>query len=191
MGRRGYPLLLASGETADGATHLIDRQHPHDLVMELAGSYSRRLDDREFGLSISGLSGRAGAGAGGLHAPRLGAWTIRPRPSPITGWIPPISRFGVATAGVVLDDWKLEVSQFTGREPDQHRFGFDHPRMDSTAARISFNPDEHWSLQASWGHLNSPERWSPRSTRRAIPPAAPMSPISGKKARWPRLWPGA
>jgi hypothetical protein len=33
MGKSGYPLLLASGETADGRTHLIDRQHPHDLFM--------------------------------------------------------------------------------------------------------------------------------------------------------------
>ena len=30
MGRRGYPLLLAMGETADGKTLLVDRQHPHD-----------------------------------------------------------------------------------------------------------------------------------------------------------------
>jgi hypothetical protein len=40
IGRRGYPLLLASGESADGVTPLIDRQHPHDLLMELAATYS-------------------------------------------------------------------------------------------------------------------------------------------------------
>ncbi|MGB8620686.1 MAG: hypothetical protein WCD65_24645, partial [Pseudolabrys sp.] len=40
MGKNGYPLLLATGETADGQTHLIDRQHPHDLFMELATTYS-------------------------------------------------------------------------------------------------------------------------------------------------------
>ena len=44
MGRRGYPLLLANGETADGVTPLVDRQHPHDLFMELAASFSHRLD---------------------------------------------------------------------------------------------------------------------------------------------------
>ena len=44
MGPSGYPLLLASGETADGRAHLIDRQHPHDLFMELAGTYSRNLN---------------------------------------------------------------------------------------------------------------------------------------------------
>jgi hypothetical protein len=67
----------------------------------------------------------------------------------------------VATAGLIRDDWKVEVSQFTGREPDQFRFNFDQPRFDSTAARISWNPDQHWSLQASWGHLNSPEQLEP------------------------------
>ena len=39
MGRRGYPLLLATGETADGVTPLVDRQHPHDLFMELSARY--------------------------------------------------------------------------------------------------------------------------------------------------------
>jgi hypothetical protein len=40
MGKAGYPLLFQTGETADGRTPLIDRQHPHDLLMEAAGSYS-------------------------------------------------------------------------------------------------------------------------------------------------------
>jgi hypothetical protein len=160
MGRRGYPLLLASGETADGATHLVDRQHPHDLVMELATTYSHKLDDQSSAFLYLGYPGE----------PALGPPAFMHRASAVDDPAAPITHhwldsthvtFGVATAGVVLDDWKLEVSQFTGREPDQHRFGFDHPRMDSTAARISFNPDEHWSLQASWGHLNSPEELEP------------------------------
>ena len=33
MGKSGYPLLLAAGETADGVTPLVDRQHPHDAFM--------------------------------------------------------------------------------------------------------------------------------------------------------------
>jgi hypothetical protein len=45
MGPNGYPLLFATGETANGRTPLIDRQHPHDLFMELSGSYSYRLSD--------------------------------------------------------------------------------------------------------------------------------------------------
>ena len=40
MGKKGYPNLFATGETADGRIQLTDRQHPHDLFMEL----SARLD---------------------------------------------------------------------------------------------------------------------------------------------------
>jgi len=40
MGKDGYPLLFAAGETANGTDTLIDRQHPHDLLMELSASYS-------------------------------------------------------------------------------------------------------------------------------------------------------
>jgi hypothetical protein len=160
MGRRGYPLLLASGETADGVTHLVDRQHPHDLVIELAGTYSRKLDDRS---SIFLYLGYPGEPALGPPAFMHRASAMDDPAAPITHhWLDSTHvTFGVATAGVVLGDWKLEMSQFTGREPDQHRFDFDHARMDSTAARVSFNPDAHWSLQASWGHLNSPEQLEP------------------------------
>ncbi len=42
--------------------------------------------------------------------------------------------FGAATFGPVRGDWKPEVSQFAGREPDQNRFDLDTPCMDSTAA---------------------------------------------------------
>src|SRR3954464_4191628 len=40
MGKSGYPLLLQTGETANGITPLTDRQHPHDFLMELAAVYS-------------------------------------------------------------------------------------------------------------------------------------------------------
>src|SRR5690606_31873071 len=43
MGASGYPLLFAAGETADGVEPLVDRQHPHDLFMELSASYAHRL----------------------------------------------------------------------------------------------------------------------------------------------------
>jgi hypothetical protein len=160
MGRRGYPLLFASGETADGTSHLVDRQHPHDLVMEMSGSMSHRFSDEDSGFLYLGYPGE----------PALGPPAFMHRPSAVNNPAAPITHhwldsthitFGVATAGFVHDSWKLELSQFTGREPDQYRFNFDEPRFDSTAVRLSYNPDEHWSLQTSWGHLNSPEQLSP------------------------------
>ncbi|MES2472269.1 MAG: hypothetical protein V4601_05455 [Pseudomonadota bacterium] len=160
MGKDGYPLLLASGETADGKRHLLDRQHPHELVMEMAASYSHRLSDSDSAFLYLGYPGE----------PALGPPAFMHRASAAANPSAPITHhwldsthitFGVATAGFVHDKWKLEASQFTGREPDQFRFNFDKPKFDSTAVRLSFNPDQHWSLQASWGHLNSPEQLDP------------------------------
>jgi hypothetical protein len=160
MGKRGYPLLLATGETADGTTHLVDRQHPHDLFMELSGTYAHRFDSENSGFLYFGYPGE----------PALGPTAFMHRASGMDNPEAPISHhwldsthitFGVLTTGFVHDDWKLEVSRFTGREPDQYRFNFDSARFDSTSARLSWNPDEHWSLQASWGFLKSPEQLEP------------------------------
>jgi hypothetical protein len=161
MGRDGYPLLLASGETANGASPLIDRQHPHDLVMELSASYAHRLSEDASVFLY----------AGDPAEPALGPPAFMHRPSGMDFPLAPITHhwldsthvvFGAVTAGIVQGDWKFEVSRFTGREPDQNRFDFDPVRLDSTSARASFNPDPHWSLQASWGHLRSPEQLAPR-----------------------------
>lgn len=45
VGGRGYPLLLQTGETFQGVP-ILDRQHPHDLFMELAGSYEHAVSER-------------------------------------------------------------------------------------------------------------------------------------------------
>lgn len=44
MGKSGYPLLLAAGETADGINPLIDRQHPHELIMEASAKAAQRRE---------------------------------------------------------------------------------------------------------------------------------------------------
>jgi hypothetical protein len=43
--RGGSPLLFQTGETFDGQP-LIDRQHPHDLFMELSATYTVALGER-------------------------------------------------------------------------------------------------------------------------------------------------
>ena len=160
MGRRGYPLLLASGETADGKTHLVDRQHPHDLLGELSASYSHPVSDSDSVFLYGSYPGE----------PALGPSAYMHRVSAMDNPMTPIAHhwldsshvtFGVVTAGFIHDDWKVEVSRFTGREPDQFRFNFDKARLDSTAVRLSFNPDAHWSLQVSSGWLKSPEQLDP------------------------------
>src|SRR5258706_2418263 len=56
MGPSGYPLLFQTGETADGVTPLVDRQHPHDLFMEMAGSYSVAFGESGSVFLYGGLS---------------------------------------------------------------------------------------------------------------------------------------
>jgi hypothetical protein len=160
MGSNGYPLLLQTGETSNGVTPLTDRQHPHNLFVELSQAYDHKLSNEDSVFLYAGYPGE----------PALGPPAFMHRPSgmdipdaPITHhWMDSTHiSFGVLTAGFVRDDWKVEVSQFTGREPDQDRYDFDPVRLDSTAGRISWNPDGHWALQTSWGYLQSPEQLAP------------------------------
>ena len=160
MGKSGYPLLLAAGETADGVTPLVDRQHPHDLFMELSASYSIVLDNDDSLFVYAGLPGEPAFGPPAfMH--RLS--TMDSPEAPITHhWFDSTHiTFGVMTAGWVHDTWKLEVSRFKGREPDEDRFDIEEPKFDSTSVRVSWNPTRTWSLQVSWADFNSPEQLEP------------------------------
>jgi hypothetical protein len=166
MGRRGYPLHLAAGETADGVNPLVDRQHPHDLFMELSASYSLSLGSDASVFLYAGLPGE----------PAFGPPAFMHRMSILDSPEAPISHhwldsthisFGVVTAGLIFAGVKLEGSRFNGREPDQHRWDIETGPLDSTALRLSWNPNRSLSLQASWAQLVSPEQLTPHenSTR--------------------------
>jgi hypothetical protein len=183
MGRRGYPLLLASGETADGIEPLVDRQHPHDLFMELSASYALRLSERSSLFVYGGLPGE----------PAFGPPPFMHRPSATDSPEAPISHhwldsthisFGVLTAGLVLGDVKLEASRFNGREPDQNRFDIETGPLDSTAVRLSWNPTRNLSLQASWARLKSPEQLEPGEVQTRWSASALYNRPLGRRARW-------
>lgn len=160
MGKSGYPLLLAAGETANGVDPLIDRQHPHDLFMELSGSYSKRLSDEDSLFVYGGLPGEPAFGPPAfMHRPAAEA---SPE-APITHhWLDSTHiTFGVVTAGWVHGDFKLEASRFRGREPDHDRYDIETGDLDSTAVRLSWNPTDNWALQASWADVTSPEQLDP------------------------------
>ena len=160
MGAAGYPLLLASGETADGKTPLVDRQHPHDLFMELSASYSLKLSAADSVFVYAGLPGE----------PAFGPPAFMHRASVMDSPEAPISHhwldsthisFGVVTGGFVHGGWKIEASAYNGREPDQHRYDIETGPLDSTAVRVSWNPTANWALQASWADEISPEQLEP------------------------------
>ena len=133
MGASGYPLLLASGETANGVDHLVDRQHPHDLFMELSASYAHNISEHDSVFVYGGLPGEPAFGPPAfMH--RMSA--MDSPEAPITHhWLDSTHiTFGVLTAGFVHDNWKIEVSRFHGREPDQHRYDIETGALDSTTA---------------------------------------------------------
>ena len=161
MGKRGYPLLLQTGESADGVHPLVDRQHPHDLFMELSASWSHAFDAADSFYFYGGLPGE----------PALGPPAFMHRASGMDDPEAPISHhwldsthvtYGVLTAGYVHGPVKFEVSAFHGREPDQFRYNIETGRLDSASARLSWNPGEHWALQVSRGYLRSPEELQPQ-----------------------------
>ena len=160
IGTDGYPLLLQTGETADGVTPLVDRQHPHDLAMELALTYSHAFAGRSSVFAYFGLPGE----------PALGPPTFMHRFSGMPIPESPIGHhwldsthiaYGVLTGGLVWDTLKVEASTFNGREPDEHRWNIEAPRFDSWSARVTWNASPSWSVQGSFGRLNEPEQLEP------------------------------
>jgi hypothetical protein len=160
MGADGYPLLLASGETANGTDRLIDRQHPHDFFMELSGSVSQNIGRSSSVFLYGGLPGE----------PAFGPPAFMHREAIVDSPEAPISHhwldsthisFGVVTAGLVLGPSKIEVSRFNAREPDQHRWNIETGPLDSTAVRLSWNPTQELALQGSWGRFKDPEQLEP------------------------------
>jgi hypothetical protein len=160
MGKRGYPLLLASGETANGVDRLIDRQHPHDFFMELSASVSQNIGEKSSVFLYGGLPGE----------PAFGPPAFMHREAILDSPEAPISHhwldsthitFGVLTAGLIVDRFKVEVSRFNAREPDQHRWNIETGPLDSTSVRLSWNPTADLSLQGSWGHFEDPEQLEP------------------------------
>lgn len=151
----GYPNLLATGEFCDG-DNIHDKQHPHDLFMEVAAEYDRPVNANLRWQLYGGLAGEPALGPPGFPH-RLSAM---PNPvSPIAHhWLDPTHiTFGVLTTGVYTQRWKAEGSLFNGREPDEVRYDFDLAPLDSVSGRLSVMPSSSLVLQVSAGHLSEAE----------------------------------
>ena len=156
MGKRGYPNLFATGETANGIDQLIDRQHPHDLFMEL----SARVD-------VDAGRGSVFLYGGPVAEPALGPSAFMHRPSATYQPLSPITHhwfdsthisYGVVTAGYAAPKWQIEASAFRGREPDQFRWNIERLALDSWSVRATWTPSPAWAVQVSHGRLKSPEQ---------------------------------
>lgn len=155
VGTSGYGELFQVGEAVDGKP-IVDRQHPHDLFMQLAASWRVALTPATALVISGGPSGEPTLGpvafmhrasAGGLALAPLGHHTFDSTH---------IS-FGVIAASLEHGKWTLEGSVFNGREPDEERWDFDFAPLDSVAGRVWFRPAPGWELQFSRGFLKEPE----------------------------------
>ena len=160
----GSPLLFQTGETYKGEP-LIDRQHPHDLFMELSATYTMPLGDRGTWFVYGGYPGE----------PALGPVAFMHRTSASENTSAPLSHhlqdsthisFGVVTTGFTYRWFKLEGSIFNGREPGENRYNFEANPWTSRSARLWFAPNENWSMQVSHGFLRNPEALEPGDVRR-------------------------
>jgi hypothetical protein len=166
IGKRGYPNLFATGETANGIP-LVDRQHPHDFFMEL----SARVD-QDLGGGVTGF-----LYGGPVAEPALGPSAFMHRRSAKLNPEAPITHhwfdsthitFGVVTAGIATAQFQLEGSAFRGREPDEARWNIESPKLDSWSVRATWNPSPRWALSLSHGFIKSPEPLHPDDEHRSI-----------------------
>ncbi len=184
IGSRGYPLLLQSGESYQGAP-LHDRQHPHDLFMELAALYQRGVA-RNLALSLY---------LAPVGEPAVGPVAFPHRPSAADDPLAPLGHhwqdathitFGVLTAGLFTRTAKFEASWFNGREPDENRTDFDYAgrRLDSYSARLTVNPGQRWSVSGWYAYLKSPEELHPDESLHRLGVAALATQAIGSGGTW-------
>ena len=177
-GNDGYREIFQVGETLDGQP-LVDRQHPHDLFMQLAAAWRANISDTT-------TMTFAGAPVG---EPALGPPTYMHRASAAVIPFAPLSHhlfdsthisFGVVTAALDRPRWSIEASVFNGREPDDDRWDFDFGRLDSVSARAWYRPSPAWAIQVSSGRLKDPETLEPGDITRTTTSASWLENAEGR-----------
>ena len=160
---RYYPELFQQGETAFGKP-IIDGQHPHDFLMELAALYDLHLSERTL-LSLY---------AAPIGDPAIGPTAYPHRESASEDPIAALGHhqqdsthiaFNVFTGGITWRWLRFEESGFHGAEPSEQRWGFQPSpnghAVDSYSSRVTFSPAPNWTSQYSIAHITSPEALYP------------------------------
>ncbi len=180
MGGNGYPLLFQTGETYNNKP-LVDRQHPHDFISGLSAAYTHMINQD---IDLTAYLGYPGE-------PAIGPPAFMHRISSINNPDAPLGHhwqdathitFGVATLGFRYKIVKFELSNFTGREPDENRYNFDKPRFDSWSWRFSVNPTENFAIQFSQAFIKSPEALEPEENMTRTTASILQSIVLGEKA---------
>jgi len=163
VGGRNYPELFQQGETAYGAP-IVDGQHPHDFLMELAALYDVPLSHNTL-LSLY---------AAPIGDPAIGPTAYPHRQSASEDPIAALGHhqedsthiaFNVVTGGLTYRWARVELSGFHGGEPDEHRWAFQPSpnghAIDSVSTRLTLSPTPGITGQYSIAHITSPEALYP------------------------------
>ena len=184
LGRTGYPLLFQTGETADGVNPLFDRQHPHDVLMEVAFRYDIALGQAD---SLFFYFAPVGD-------PAIGPTAFMHRFSSIDNPTAPLAHHWLDAThisyGVLTFGWsrggkvKLEGSIFNGSEPDAERWDVDEIKLDSFSTRITVDPTPNLSIQGSMGLLKGPEQLHPDQDLLRMTASVTHNKVLGGDASW-------
>ncbi len=163
IGHRNYPLLFQQGETAYGAP-IVDGQHPHDFIMELAALYDLPLSHNTL-LSFY---------AAPVGDPAIGPTAFPHRQSASEDPVAALGHhqedsthiaFNVLTAGLTYRFARIELSGFHGGEPDEAHWHFQPSpnglAIDSVSTRLTLSPTPDLTGQYSIAHITSPESLYP------------------------------
>lgn len=182
----GSPQLFQTGETYNGRL-LRDKQHPHDLFMELSATYTMPIGEKGTWFAYVGFPGE----------PALGPTAFMHRISAYENPAAPLSHhlqdsshisFGVFTTGFTYNWLKVEGSLFNGREPGENRYNFEFNPWNSRSVRVSVAPNQNWSLQWSYGLLKNPESLEPGDVRRMTASVTYNKPFDGGNWATSFIW---
>lgn len=150
-----YPELFQTGETIGGHP-IIDAQHPHDFFMEVAAEYAHPLTANTIGYIYVAPFGDPSLGP--VAYPHRASASEIPQAA-LSHHVQDSTHIAgsVLTIGAQSGIFGYALSGFHGREPDEKRWDIDTGKIDSWAARVTFDPTPNWSAQVSSGHLKHPE----------------------------------
>jgi len=151
----GSALLFQRGETYQDVL-LVDRQHPHDLFLELAVAWDRPLSQHASFRAYVAPVGEPPVGPV-AYTHRLSASGLPAAPLSHHNLDSTHLSTDVVSAGFTVGPVTLEAGVFHGREPGENRFDIDGGRIDSYAGRLIVRPLAGLSLQASAARREHPE----------------------------------
>jgi hypothetical protein len=182
-----YPLLFQEGETWKNIP-IINGQHPHDFVKELAVGYQYRLGEQTSLNLYYGLRGD----------PAIGPVAYPHRASQSENPLAVLAHHyqdsthiasNVATVGVSHRWLTLEASGFHGREPDEKRWGIELGPINSFASRVTLTPSSRWAGQFSLARINNREATHPdRDSWRQTASVQYVRPLATGHWAWSAVW---